>query len=140
MNDTPIPILLYITYLAGIAQFGILIASASTPKALDWAKHLKTLPTLLRQMFWVYGIYIVLMIISFATITVCFPHEMMSGTPLARALAAVIAIFWGIRLIIQWFVFDAEPFLTTWFYRVGYQLLTLTFIYLTATYTWLAVS
>ena len=49
-----------------------------------------------------------------------------------------IAVFWGVRLIVQFFIFDAKPFLTNWFYKVGYHGLTVVFIFLTAVYTWAA--
>ncbi len=126
-------------YLAGITHFGILIASATAPKALNWKGSLSVLPTLLRQMFWVYGIFIVLMIISFGTITLIFTEELANPTPLGRAIAIVMAVFWGTRLIVQLFVFDATPWLTTPLYRIGYHGLTAAFIFLTSIYIWTAL-
>jgi hypothetical protein len=46
----------------------------------------------------------------------------------------VIAIFWLARLAVQFFVFDARPFLTTTFLRVGYHGLTLLFVALVFIY------
>lgn len=131
---------LYIAlYLAGLAHFGILVASATAPKALNWKAHLDKLPLLLRQMFWVYGIFIVIMIICFGTITLLFAPELAEATPLARAVNILIATFWGTRLIVQFFVFDAKPWLTNWIYKTGYHLLTVIFIFLTTVYTWAAI-
>ena len=122
--------------LAGIAHFGILVASANAPKALNWKETLKPLPKLMRQMFWVYGWFIVLMIISFGTITLVHTETLATaGTPIARWVSGMIAIFWGVRLIVQFFIFDATPFLTNWFYKLGYHGLTVVFIFLTAVYT-----
>ena len=126
-------------YLAGIAHFGILIASAMAPFALHWNEHLAKLPSLLRRMFWVYGVFIVLMIISFGTLTLLFAPEMAAGPPLARALCIVIAVFWGVRLAVQFFVFDAKPWLTKPLYVIGYHGLTLVFLYLTTVYIWAAL-
>lgn len=126
-------------YLAGLIHFTILIASAMTPGALDWKHHLEALPPLLRQMFWVYGVFIVLMILSFGTITLIFAPELARGAPLARAVCATIAIFWGVRLIVQLFVFDAGPWLTRRIYRVGYHALTPVFVFLTVIYIWAAL-
>jgi hypothetical protein len=39
----------------------------------------------------------------------------------------MIALFWLARLVVQFFVFDARPFLTTMFRRVGYHGLTFLF-------------
>ena len=94
--------------LGGLVHFGILIASALTPGVLEWRRHLAGLPPLLRQLFWVYGSFIVLVIISFGAISITQPGALASGEPLARAICAMIAVFWSARLAVQWFVFDAD--------------------------------
>ncbi|NNE90438.1 MAG: hypothetical protein HKN23_02220 [Verrucomicrobiales bacterium] len=127
-------------FLAGIAHFGILVASANAPKALNWRENLEPLPKLLRQMFWVYGWFIVLMIVSFGTITFVHLDTLATaGNELARWVCGLIAVFWFVRLMVQFFVFDAKPFLTNWFYKAGYHGLTLVFTFLTAVYTWAAL-
>ncbi len=124
------------TYLriGGVLHFCVLVASALTPGALDWRKSLAVLHPFLRKLFWVYGAFIVLVIIAFGTLTLRHGAEMAAGTPLARALCLFIGIFWAARLLVQLFVFDARPFLTNWFYKLGYNGLTVTFIYFVAVY------
>ncbi|MEM1443147.1 MAG: hypothetical protein AAGF67_12445, partial [Verrucomicrobiota bacterium] len=90
--------------LGGIAHFGILIASANAPKALNWKESLSVLPPLLRQMFWVYGWFIVLMIISFGTISLVHAETLATASPLARSVCGIIAAFWFVRLLVQFFV------------------------------------
>ncbi len=55
--------------LAGIGQLLILIASAQVPFRLDWRAALAGIPRLHRQMYWVYGGYVVLAIVAFALIS-----------------------------------------------------------------------
>ena len=117
--------------LAGFAHFGILFASARVPIALDWRNALGGLPPLLRQLFWVYGSFIVLMIILFGmTILVNAAELAEGGTSLAVSVNAMIAVFWFLRLLVQFFVFDAKPHLKTPLLRWGYHALTVVFIYL----------
>ena len=113
---------------AGLLHFAILLASALTPRALDWRSNLASLHPFLRRLFWVFGAFIVLVIVSFGVLTLLFAPRLASGDELGSALAAVIAVFWLARLGVQLFVFDARPFLTNWFYRTGYHALTLVFI------------
>ena len=120
--------------LGGLTHFAILIASALTPGVLEWRHHLATLPPLLRQLFWVYGSFIVLVIISFGTISLTNASALASGDPLARSVSAMIALFWSARLAVQWFVFDARPFLTNAFLKVGYHTLTVAFLALALIY------
>ena len=121
--------------LGGAVHFAILIASALTPRVLGWRRHLSTLPPLLRQLFWVYGSLIVLVIVSFGTISLVNAGDLASGTPLARSVCATIAVFWAARLAVQWFVFDAAPFLTNALLKLGYHTLTAAFVLLVAIYS-----
>lgn len=127
-------------YAGGGMHFGILIASALTPFALDWKVLLAPLPKLLRQMFWVYGAFIVLVIISFGTLTLLHAPALAAGDPVGRGLCVVIAVFWTARLAVQLFVFDARPFLTRWIWKTGYHLLTVVFIALVFIFGWGAVA
>ncbi len=125
-------------YLAGLAQFFILIASASVPHVFDWRTNLARLDPFLRRLFWVYGIFIVIVIIAFGTLTLMHAPAMAAGEPVARSLCGFIALFWAARLLVQWFVFDARSFLTNWWLRLGYHALTPVFLYLVAIYGWAA--
>jgi hypothetical protein len=113
--------------IGGLLHFVILIASVLTPRLLDWRANLASLHPFLRRLFWVYGCFIVLVIISFGTLTLLRSNELAASDPLARSVCAVIAIFWLARLAVQFFVFDARPFLTTAFRRAGYHGLTFLF-------------
>jgi hypothetical protein len=124
-----------VIFLAGVGQWLILIASALVPLRLDWGTRLLALPVLLRQLFWIYGGYVVLSIVSLGAISMMCATELADGSRLSRAVCAYIAVFWGVRLALQ-AVLNARPFLTTWWLRAGYHLLTILFILLTATFTW----
>lgn len=114
-------------FAGGLLHFVILIASALTPRLLDWRANLAALHPFLRRLFWVYGSFIVLVITSFGLLTLVHADELASGAPLPRTVCAIIAVFWLARLAVQFFVFDARPFITTAFRRLGYHGLTLLF-------------
>jgi hypothetical protein len=120
--------------LAAALQLLILIASASTPRVLDWRKNLAVLHPFLRKLFWVYGVFVVMVIIAFAVLTFRHADAMAAREPVARSLCLFIAIFWGARLLVQFAIFDARPFLTNWFYKTGFHALTIIFAFLTFVY------
>ena len=120
--------------LAAAVQLLILIASASIPRALDWRKNLALLHPFLRKLFWVYGVFVVMVIIAFAVLTFRHADAMAAREPVARSLCLFIAIFWGARLLVQFAIFDARPFLTNWFYKTGFHALTIIFAFLTFVY------
>ena len=78
-------------------------------------------------------------IIAFGVVSIIFSAPLASGAPLARAICAFIAIFWGSRLMIQFFLFDARPYLTNLGLKLGYRGLTVVFTYFALTYALAAV-
>lgn len=120
-------------FLAGIGQLGVLVASSLVPARLNWRTILRDLPKLVRQLFWVYGGYTVMSIIALGLICLTCSAELAAGTRLARAFCVYGALFWGVRLSLQT-VLEARPFLTTWWLRAGYHLLTCLFVSFTAVY------
>ena len=128
------PTLDQFVFAAGIIQFGILIASAHVPFVLDWRKELSGLSPFVRRLFWVYGVFIALAIVGFASTSVLYPAELAQGHGLGRAVSILIGGFWTGRLLVQFFVFDARPVLKTAYLRCGYQALTIAFLYLSAVF------
>jgi hypothetical protein len=126
--------------IGGVLHLGILIASALTPGVLEWKRELAKLRPLSRQLVWVHGAFIVLTIIGFGMISLIAPADLASGTPLARAFCAFVALFWLARLGVQFFVFDATPFLTRTALKLGYHGLTVVFFVLVATYGFAALA
>jgi len=123
--------------LIGFAQLGVLVASALVPFQLNWREALRPLPKLHRQMYLVYGGYVVLGILALGLTCIFCAEQLAQGSPLARAFCIYGASFWGIRLALQG-VFDAKPFLTKWWTIAGYHLLSAIFILCTAVYIWAA--
>ena len=113
-------------FLSGAGQLGILIASALVPFQLKWKTELTVLSRLHRQMYWIYGGYVVLAIASFGLICLFNANELANGSGLARGVCGYIAIFWGVRLALQW-VLDVKGQLSTWWLRLGYHALTILF-------------
>ena len=125
-------------FLAGIGQVGVLVASALVPFQLNWRDELRGLSRLHRQMYWVYGGYVVLSIVAFAALSICYSRELASGSALARGFCAYVAVFWGIRVVLQ-AVFDVKEHLTALWIRLGYFVLTVMFAGFTIIYAWAAL-
>jgi hypothetical protein len=113
-------------FAAGIGQLGILAASALVPFQLDWKRELASLPRLHKQMYFIYGGYVVLGIITLGVSSLLYSAELATGSGLARVFCIYATLFWGIRLCLQG-VLDARPFLTRWWLKCGYHLLTVLF-------------
>ncbi|HZS49167.1 MAG TPA: hypothetical protein VFC63_29130 [Blastocatellia bacterium] len=130
--------LVTLIYIAGAGQLFILIASSLVPFQLKWKTELAVLSRLHRQMYWVYGGYVVLSIIAFSLISLFNAKELASGSGLARGVCAYIAVFWGIRLGLQ-AIFDVKEHLSAWWLKLGYCGLTVLFAFFTILYGYIAI-
>jgi hypothetical protein len=128
----------HLIFAAGIGQLGVLAASALVPLRLKWREVFQSLPKLHRQMYWVYGGYVVLAIVAQGLVSATCSAELSSGSNLARGVCGYIAVFWGVRLVLQG-VLDVKEHLTRWWLAVGYHLLTVLFVYFTAVFALAAV-
>src|SRR6185436_4146532 len=123
---------------AGVGQLSVLIASALVPFRMNWRTELQSLSRLHRQMYWVYGGYVVLSILAFALLSLFNARELAGGGALARGLCLYVAIFWGVRVVLQ-AIFDVREHLTAWWLKAGYAVLTLLFASFTIIYGWAAL-
>lgn len=99
-------LLSHLIFIGGIGQLCVLIASAMVPFRLNWRAELKCLSRLHRQMYWVYGGYVVLSIIAFGLISLSNADTLASGTRLARSFCLYVACSGA-------FVWHCNPSLTS---------------------------
>ena len=131
MNTNTLTLLLQV---AGLLHLGLLCAGLLMPKVVGLREHLATLPSFIRQLFWVYYSFIGLCLVSFGLLTFALAGTLAEGSTLARAFCLFLAAFWTLRLIAATFVFDLGPYLTNVPRRIGYHAINLVFVYLPVIY------
>ena len=134
------PTLQTLIMISGVLHLGTLLGSAQVPKELKFREELPKLNVLLQHWILVAGGYVVLNIFAFGLLSLIFAKELASGEPLARAVCGFICVFWGIRLIIQFFFFDAKPYLRNWFLTLGYHGLTVVFAWHTIVFCYATIA
>ena len=121
--------------IAGIIQVSILSASLLVPFVMEYSNALATLKPMVRKLVWVYGVYIAGTILFLGLLSIIYPSELLGGGVMKFILAFYLA-FWGVRLYLQVFVYDMKDHLREWWMRLGYNMLTLAFAYLTGVYAY----
>lgn len=89
--------------LAGGFHFVTLVLACFTPIPPDWEKNLASLPPVHRRFAVAQNLSIGATIAGLGLFSLCFAPELVQGTPLARAVCAATALFWGGRLgVLPW--------------------------------------
>jgi hypothetical protein len=133
------PKLSLLIQICGGLHLSILLAGALMPQVLDWRRALAPLEKLTRQIIWIHGSFIVMVIVAFGIVSLTQSTALSQGSALARCICGFIAIFWGTRLMIQFFAMDPRGHLGNRFLRVGYHMLTIAFALFTTVYGLAAV-
>jgi hypothetical protein len=121
-------------WLAGIGHFCVLGASFQVPARLGWKNDLAKLMPFNRKLMWVYAGTTLLTIIAFGILTLFLHDDFLRGDRGALALAAFIAVFWTLRILIDFFVFEHSEWPQGILFVAGHFLLTLLFAAMAATY------
>jgi len=120
--------------LAGIAQLGIAGSSLLIPRLLGWREETARLKPLTRQVFWTYASYILGIHVAFGLLSLLAPAALLDGSPLARAVCGFIALYWLVRLTLQFIAFDRSVAAERPLFRFAEAAYVSTFAYLVFVY------
>lgn len=119
--------------IAGIGQLTLAASSLAIPRVLGWREQVARLDPLTAQVFWTYSAYILGINVFFGLLSTVAPGCLTDGSPLARILCGFIALYWGVRLLIQLLAYRAtRP--KGRFFDLVHTGFTLLFLYLVAIY------
>jgi alginate O-acetyltransferase complex protein AlgI len=127
-------------WLAGIGHFCILGASFQVPSRLGWKKDLAQLTPFNRKLMWVYASTTLITIIAFGVLTLFLHDDFLRGDRAALALAAFIALFWTLRILVDFFYFNHSEWPAGRQFVIGHILLTMLFAAMAATYWTLLIA
>lgn len=121
--------------LAGVAQIALVFGSLAVPKILNWRQELSKVQPLIKQMFWTYAAYILVINLCFGLVSVFAYRELTNGSKLAMMLNGFIAVYWISRVLIQFLYFDRKNFPTGQWNKLGEVILVTLFIFLSVVYS-----
>lgn len=122
-----------------VAGFLLLLLAAVhplLPRALGWGEDLRKLTLVNRQIFLVHVGFIVLLLILFGVLALCFAPELAARSRLARVILTGLTVFWGLRLVTQLFVYDRSLWRGHSRNTAVHVLALLLWSYLTAVFGW----
>jgi alginate O-acetyltransferase complex protein AlgI len=127
-------------WLAGAGHFCVLGASLQVPGRLGWKEDLARLTPFNRKLMWVYGGTTLLTIIAFGILTLFLHDDFLRGDRAALALAASIALFWTLRIAVDFTYFKHADWPKGFQFAAGHFLLTALFTALALAYWAVLVS
>lgn len=101
-----ITVLHKLIFISGILHIVLGLGSTVIPKVLQWKKELANVQLLIRQMFWTYAAYILVINLCFGFVSILGTEDLLGHSFLAKCITFFISIYWLTRIGIQFLYFD----------------------------------
>ena len=120
--------------LAGALQIALAALHLAFPRRFHWKEELTRLSLLNRQMFLVHTLFLCVVLVLMGGLSLFAPAALLEATPLSRLVLGGFAVFWGLRLAVQWFVYDASLWRGDRFNTIVHVVFSILWAYLAAVY------
>jgi membrane-bound ClpP family serine protease len=117
--------------IIGISLMLLALLHFSFPKYFNWKQELHALSIINRQLMYVHAFFIAFGIFLMGLLCLTSANEIMN-TVLGKKIAIGLAIFWGVRLIVQFFGYSSNTWKGKRFETIVHVLFSLYWCYITA--------
>jgi hypothetical protein len=124
---------------AGALQIALAAAHLAFPRRFNWGQELARLSLLNRQMFLVHTFFICVVLVLMGGLSLFAAEALLEATALSRLVLGGFAAFWGLRLVVQWLVYDPTLWRGDRFNTMVHVVFSVLWAYLTAVYGVLAL-
>ncbi|MEO0592542.1 MAG: hypothetical protein AAFZ38_03095 [Myxococcota bacterium] len=124
---------------AGAGLIALALLHAVFPRYFDWSRELSRLSLINRQMMQVHAFFIAVVVALIGVLAISSARLLVS-TSLGHRVAAGIAVFWLLRLAIQWFGYSTKLWRGKRFETIVHVVFTCVWTYLTVLFfaVWLS--
>jgi hypothetical protein len=95
-------------WAAGVLHFLVASANFFAAHKFQYRQNLAQVTPVVRQVFIVQNVYIVLVLTALGLLCFGFAPDLAGRSLLGRLLSGFLAVFWGLRLLIQLFFYDTQ--------------------------------
>ena len=112
------------------------LAHAAFPRRFGWKDELQNVSLLTRQIFYVHHFFVAFVVTLQGALCLFWAQELLAPSQLARLLLAGLVIFWALRWVFQFFVYDKRLWQGDMFNTRVHILFSLLWTYLVAVFAW----
>lgn len=120
--------------IVGVIMAGLVVANLLVPRRFHWAEELARLSLINRQIFQAHSIFLIVMLGLFSALLLTCADVLVEPTKLARAVLTGLALFWGLRMLMQWFFYARETWQGNRLYTAMHWVFSATWIYVTGVF------
>lgn len=130
MTVDPSAVLVHLR-ITGVLLALLVMVNLLVPRRFHWREEMARLSLLNRQILQVHSVFIVLIVALFSALLLTCSDALLEPTRLSRAILVGLTIFWGLRMLMQWFYYSPAVWVGNRFNTVMHCLFSATWVYLT---------
>jgi hypothetical protein len=92
--------------LTGAVMASLVVVNLFVPRRFNWREELSRLSLLNRQIFQAHTVFLILTLALFAALLLTSSAALLEPTRLSRAILIGLTIFWGLRMLMQWWFYS----------------------------------
>jgi hypothetical protein len=92
--------------IVGIVMAWLVVVNLYVPWRFHWREEMARLSLLNRQIFQAHSMFLILTLGLLAALLLACGPDLLEPTGLARAILIGLTIFWGTRMLMQWFYYS----------------------------------
>lgn len=104
------------------------------PRYFNWKEELASLSLINRQLMYVHSFFIAFVVLLMGILCITSSHEL-ATTKLGRTVSLGLSIFWGVRLLFQFFGYSSKVWKGKIFETLVHVVFSFFWIYVTAIFT-----
>ena len=133
MTLAPETLLLHLR-VTGVLLALLVVVHAFVPGRLRWSDELPRLSLVNRQTFEVHTFFIVLVLALSSTLLLTSSDALLVPSQLSRAMLLGLTLFWGLRMLMQWFYYSPAVWRGNRFNTVAHYAFSTVWVYMTMTF------
>jgi len=123
--------------ITGVLLIALALVHLVFPSYFNWKKELPLLSLVNRQLMTIHTFFIALMVLLMGVLCLVATNDMIN-TRLGKVIATGLAIFWTIRLVIQFFGYSSKLWKGKTFETVVHVFFVFLWTYLSFIFWWVA--
>jgi hypothetical protein len=120
--------------VVGVVMASLVVVNLVVPRRFHWREEMSRLSLLNRQIFQAHNVFLILTLALFSALLLTSGAALLEPTRLSRAVLTGLTVFWGLRMLMQWYFYSPLIWRGHRFNTVMHYVFSVTWVYVTTVF------
>ena len=120
--------------VAGLVLAVLVVVNLFVPSRFGWRADMAKHTLINRQIFQAHSVFLVLILGLSSALLLTSADALLEPSRLSRAILLGLTIFWGLRMVMQWFFYSPETWRGDRFFTTMHVVFSITWVYMTGVF------